>query len=175
MVASKPELPASHLPPTSKPPTAPASACLLDLRAPPPSCFVCLWTLLPKALASCLPSITSKLSSSKLLPCRRLSHTHLRFPGNVIPTTLLPPGWRWRELAILLPRMASVRLLFIFRKDLLSHPYPSENIWDQAVPGPSPKPPRVLRASWQESSKDTLICGLVSKAKGPRVPPLHSS
>lgn len=71
----------------------------------------------------CLPldsptSITSKLSPSKLLPCHRLSHTHLRFPGNVIPTTLLPPGWSWRELAILLPRMASVRLLFILRKDL---------------------------------------------------------
>lgn len=29
-----------------------------------------------------------------------LSHTHLNFPRNVIPTILLLTGWRWRELAI---------------------------------------------------------------------------
>ena len=89
MAASKPELSTSHLPPTSK---------LLELARPafwisePRLHLLSLPLDSPPQGTGKLPSLYDlRLSPGKLLPCRRLSHTHLGFPGNVIPTTLLPP------------------------------------------------------------------------------------
>lgn len=121
--------------------------------------------------------MTSKLG--KLLPCPRMSHTHLRFPRNVIPTTLLPPGWRWRELAVSATQNGFRLLPSCPEEGPLTPPLSFGEYLGVGCPWALPQVPQhlseaLVSASWQESSKDTLIRGLVSKARGPKVPPLPS-